>query len=141
MKADYANFANPVAEVWADALGFAVLRWKPGPRSFPEFQEAMNALLCLIRTLGTGKALAILTGMAPITAEEYQWVLTHWLPRAVVQGQCRYAALVNPTDDIDWQSEVSSRYYTSLPPEYETFADEEAARDWLVRQVVIQSRY
>ncbi|KUG09855.1 hypothetical protein [Solirubrum puertoriconensis] len=136
-----AKFTNAIAEVWPDPAGYAVLRWKAGFRPFTAFMEAMNALLCQIRSLGTGKTMAILTNMEPISQEEKHWILTHWLPRAVVQGQCRYAALVNPPEQIDWQGEVTTRFYTSLPPDYAIFTDETAAHKWLQEQIVIQSRY
>ncbi len=54
---DSPRFANAVAEVWADPEGFAYMRWFPGPRRLADYQEAMNALLRVIRALGTGKAL------------------------------------------------------------------------------------
>lgn len=130
------------ARVYADG-DLACLSWLPGPRELADFQAAMNALLVLLRRLGSGKALVDQRAMTALTPAEQQWVLTYWLPRAVAQGHYRYAAVLPAADAAARQATAQVRadaaHHPGLP-RYEDFADEERARHWLRRQVVIQSR-
>ena len=134
--------ATSTARVYADGA-LACLTWLPGPRALSDFQDAMNALLVLLRQLRTGKALVDQRRMAPLTAAEQAWVLAYWLPRAVAQGHYRYAAVLPAADALARQAtkqvRVDAAHHPGLP-RYEDFADEERARQWLRRQIVIESR-
>ncbi|GAB2963182.1 hypothetical protein GCM10027048_35020 [Hymenobacter coalescens] len=138
---DQLRFVNAVAEVQADPEGFAYMRWQPGPRLLVDYQEAMNALLRVIRTLGTGKALVDHMNITPVTAEEQHWVTNHWLPRAVMQGNYRYAALLSRPGTMAWMNKVDQRLLDwPLAPVFRHFADEGEARTWLRAQIVLKSQ-
>ncbi|RAK68170.1 hypothetical protein [Hymenobacter edaphi] len=137
---DPLHFANAAATVQADPEGFALMRWQPGPRHLADYQEALNALLRIIRSLGTGKALVDLRRMAPLSAAEQQWVAAHWLPRAVVQGNYRYGAVLDTPATAAWLREEDKPLLAwPLAPTYARFADEAAARAWLRQQIVVGS--
>ena len=133
--------SNAAARVYADGE-FACLTWRPSLRALPDFQAAMDALLVLLRRLGTGKALVNQRCMAPLTAAEQAWVLTHWLPRAVAQGHYRYAAVLPAADERARRAtervRADAAHHPGFP-RYEDFTDEAQARQWLRRQVVITS--
>ncbi|WP_400190358.1 hypothetical protein [Hymenobacter sp. B81] len=134
-------FANAAAELWPEPKGVAGLYWRPGPRHLTDFQAAMEALLRLIRQQGTGKAFIDQRDMAPLTEQEQAWIVGHWLPRAVVQGHFHYAAAVQPREPAGRL--IIAALQQQVPPEgpqYVTFDDEVEARQWLTRQVVIESR-
>jgi hypothetical protein len=135
------HFANAAAEVQPDPDGFALMRWLPGPRRLAEYQEALNALLHIIRALGTGKALVDLRLMVPLSPEEQQWVAAHWLPRAVVQGNYRYGAVLTAPGTAPWLRPQDQQLLDwPRAPTYRSFTDETEARQWLQEQVVVRSR-
>ncbi|TLM94090.1 hypothetical protein [Hymenobacter jeollabukensis] len=137
---DPLRFTNAAATVQPDPEGFALMRWQPGPHTLADYQEAMNALLRIIRALGTGKALVDNRWVDSITVEEQQWVMTHWLPRAVVQGNYRYAALLSRPELLAWLGSVDQQLLGwPQAPTYVAFDEEAAARRWLRQQVVVGS--
>ena len=94
----------------------------------------------IIRTLGTGKALVDLRLMAPLSAEEQQWVAANWLPRAVVQGNYRYGAVLSNPGTAPWlRPEDQPLLDWPQAPTYCSFADEAEARAWLRQQIVVGS--
>lgn len=134
-------FANTVAEVQADPEGYAVMRLHAGPRPLAQYQEAMNALLRVIRTLGTGKALVDHLHITGFSEAEKHWIGTNWLPRAVVQGNYRYAALLARPDTPAWALLAEQRQHDwPQSPTVQLFTDEDAARQWLREQVVVGSQ-
>ena len=134
-------FANAVAEVQADAEGYAVMRWQPGARPLAQYQEAMNALLRVIRALGTGKALVDHLHISGFSEEEKHWIATNWLPRAVVQGNYRYAALLARPDTMAWLLLADQQQFDwPQAPTVQLFTDEANARQWLREQVVVDSQ-
>ncbi|KAA9333252.1 hypothetical protein F0P96_09750 [Hymenobacter busanensis] len=135
------RFANAAAHVLADPEGFALMRWQPGPRTLADYQAAQNALLRIIRALGTGKALVDLRRMDPLSPDERAWVVAHWLPRAVVQGNYRYGAVLSTPTTAPWlRPEDKPLLDWPRAPTYHSFADEAEARAWLREQVVVQSK-
>ncbi|OON67858.1 hypothetical protein [Hymenobacter sp. CRA2] len=134
-------FANAAAEVQPDPEGFALMRWQPGPRQLSDYQDAMNALLRVIRAVGTGKALVDHLRIAPLTEAEQHWVATNWLPRAVVQGNYRYAALLSTAEAMAWLNRLDPQLLGwPQAPTYMVFDNEQKARAWLRAQVVVESR-
>ncbi|AYA37647.1 STAS/SEC14 domain-containing protein [Hymenobacter oligotrophus] len=137
---DQFRFANAFAEVQPDPEGFAYMRCLPGTRRLADYQEAMNALLRVIRATGTGKALVDHKNVAPITAEEQHWVVANWLPRAVVQGNYRYAALVSPPETMAWMNTIDPHLLDwPKAPTFKHFSNEADARVWLRAQTVVAS--
>ncbi|UYZ57971.1 SpoIIAA family protein [Hymenobacter latericus] len=138
---DKLRFANAFAEVQPDPEGFAYMRCLPGPRLLADYQEAMNALLRVIRNIGTGKALVDHMHIEPITPEEQQWVTTNWLPRAVVQGNYRYAALLSAPETMAWLNKVDPHLLDwPQAPTFRHFSNETEARAWLRAQTVVESQ-
>ncbi|KUG08034.1 STAS/SEC14 domain-containing protein [Solirubrum puertoriconensis] len=137
---DKFRFANAFAEVQPDPEGFAYMRCRPGKRLLADYQDAMNALLRVIRNIGTGKALVDHMNIEPITTEEQQWVTANWLPRAVVQGNYRYAALLSPPATMAWLNQID-QHLLDWPraPTFKHFSNEAEARAWLRAQTVVES--
>jgi hypothetical protein len=138
---DPLRFTNAVASVQADPEGYAVMRWRPGPRQLADYQEAMNVLLRVIRALGTGKALVDHLHITAFSEEERHWIATHWLPRAVVQGNYRYAALLAQPHTVTWLV-LQGQQLLAWPeaPTVQLFTEEAEAREWLRQQIVVESR-
>ncbi|KUG07494.1 hypothetical protein [Solirubrum puertoriconensis] len=133
-------FANSVAELSAAPNEYLRLTWRSGPRYLDDFQAVMNLLLQVCRRQGTGKVLVDQRDMAALTPAEGAWIVEDWLPRSVVQGNYRYAAVLPPTDPEALDA-IRALKWPPVPeaPYIASFTDESAALTWLRRQVPVAS--
>ncbi|WP_400193187.1 hypothetical protein [Hymenobacter sp. B81] len=66
---------------------------------------------------------------------------THWLPRAVMQGNYRYAALISPPETMAWLNRLDPQLLDwPRAPTFHHFSTEAEARIWLRSQVVVKSQ-
>ncbi|UYZ60546.1 hypothetical protein [Hymenobacter latericus] len=134
--------ANAAAELINDCNNCLRLTWLSGPRNFDDFRLVMNVLLQACRRQGTGKVLVDQRNMATLSPAEESWIAEDWLPRSVVQGNYRYAAVLPPTDP-EALACMKALKWPPVPeaPQFATFADEATALGWLRRQVPVASRH
>ncbi|AYA36651.1 hypothetical protein D3Y59_06020 [Hymenobacter oligotrophus] len=135
-------FANGAAALSTDGSAYLRLTWLSGPRRFEDFRTVLNVLLQACRRQGTGKVLVDQRHMSTLTPAEEHWIANDWLPRSVVQGNYRYAAILPPTD-AEALACMKALNWPPVPeaPYFATFSDESSALSWLRRQIPVASHH
>jgi hypothetical protein len=70
------------------------LQYQPGPRRFDEFTVVLHQVTLALSRYRLGKLLLDQRLMTPYSPAEQVYVVQHWLPRTIVDGQYRYGAVV-----------------------------------------------
>jgi hypothetical protein len=115
---------------WDAEINAVRMEWKEFVDG-PSFRTGLDAGLALIVEKRSGKWLADLRRLGPVTLEDQRWSNEEWFPRAIGAG-LRYMALVSPRKVVAQMSvrtimsKVMDRNLTTAH-----FDDIEEARNWL----------
>ncbi|MCK6587657.1 MAG: STAS/SEC14 domain-containing protein [Polyangiaceae bacterium] len=116
--------------LWDGEIGAVRVEWKEFIDG-PSFRAGLDAGLSLLEMRKTGKWLADLRRLGPVTMEDQRWTNEDWFPRAIAAG-LRHLALVSPRKVV---AQMSVRTIMSKVNERNLtmayFEEIEAARDWL----------
>jgi hypothetical protein len=116
--------------LWDGEIGAVRMEWKEFVDG-DAFRSGLNAGLALVVQKKTGKWLADLRRLGPVTLEDQKWSNEDWFPRAIAGG-LRYMALVSPRKVVAQMSvrtimsKVMDRNLTTAH-----FDELEQARQWL----------
>jgi hypothetical protein len=116
--------------LWDAEIGAVRMEWKEFVDA-DAFRAGLNAGLALLGQKKTGKWLADLRRLGPVTLEDQKWSNEDWFPRALAAG-LRCMALVSPRKVVAQMSvrtimsKVLDRNLTTAH-----FDDLEQARQWL----------
>lgn len=77
-------FENAVARLLEHPHGYAVVEYQPGPRLLPDLQGMLAQLAQLLSQRRWHRVLVDQRHMQLFTAEESEWIRTHWLTRGTV---------------------------------------------------------
>lgn len=130
----YFGNAAGVVQEYADHVR---LRYHPGPRRFEEFSALLHHVTRALARYQLGKLLIDQRQMTPYLPTEQVYVVEHWLPRTIVEGQYRYGAVVQAHDEFARLAMDTIRTQAQeLPLTYRFFPDELVAVSWLQAQQV-----
>jgi hypothetical protein len=116
--------------LWDAEIGAVRMEWKEFADG-AQFRTGLDAGLALVTQKKTGKWLADLRRLGPVTLEDQKWSNEDWFPRAITGG-IRFMALVSPRKVVAQMSvrtimsKVMDRNLTTAH-----FDELEKARDWL----------
>lgn len=123
-------FQNAVARLLEHPHGYAVVEYQPGPRRLTDLQGLLAQLAQLLTERRWHRVLADQRLMQPYTAEESEWIRTHWLRR----GTTFHGAILLPHDvfaRLTSSQLVLEAKAASLS--YRLFDDLAAAEAWLAK--------
>jgi hypothetical protein len=122
---------RPVCDVsWDPQVGCVTMEWH-GYATTEAFREANARVLAAIRERGAGRVLADVRDFKLIHAEDQDWLIDVWIPRAVAAGM-RVCAMVMPRfyfNRVAVESVTQRLDPKALRVQF--FEDREAARRWL----------
>lgn len=125
-------FENAVATLREHPSGYAIFEYKPGKRSFTEFQAALTHLSNLLRRHDWHKILGDQRRMTPFTEEENAWVVDYWLDVTRQRPGGIYAAVLLADDVFARLAATQLRHENKQAAlTYRLFDEEIAAAAWL----------
>lgn len=125
-------YRNPLGSITYDPVGFVQLTWSDALITPPELQSIYVHTLQALRHHAARKLLTDQRQRQPLPLEAQQWIVEHWIPRAVQECAYSHCAIVESQDAVSRQAAraVGQALGTSLPL-FQYFAEEDLARLWL----------
>jgi hypothetical protein len=129
-------FDNAAGWLQADPAGFLRVNWGPGPRTLTDTGALFAAITRALLQYRYSKVLVNQVHMQPFTTQEQLWVAQEWLPHAVQEGGYRFGAVVVSSNEF---TRLATAFITisvqGLPIVYRSFDSEEAAVNWITKQL------
>ncbi|GGG49235.1 hypothetical protein [Hymenobacter glacieicola] len=125
-------YRNPLGSITYDPAGFVQLTWSDAPISPPELQSIYVHTLQALRHHAARKLLTDQRRRQPLPLAEQQWIVEHWIPRAVQECAYSHCAIVESQELVGRQAaRAVGQALGTNPPLFHYFAEEELARTWL----------
>ncbi|MDF7815072.1 hypothetical protein [Hymenobacter sp. YC55] len=125
-------FENAAGQLGEHALGYAVVRYKPGKRELLDFQALLTHLSHLLRRRGWHKVLSDQRALAPFTEQEQTFIRERWRQGGPGGHYEKLVAVLLPRDVY---ARLSVHLVLNDAHEgdvtYHIFEDELAAGTWL----------
>ncbi len=128
------TFENAAGQVLEHPAKYALLRYKPGPRTLPDLQALITHIGLLLQRKGWYCILGDQGLMAPFTPEQSAWLVAYWEGYTTRYSGRVYAAVVL-AHDVFARLAVSQLRQDIAVAEltYRQFPDLSAAAAWLTQ--------
>lgn len=128
-------FENGIGRIWEEPQEYLRLEYRPGPREEVQFRALLNHSAQALTRQGWDRMLIDQKAMTPFSASEQEWMMAHWLPRAVHENGYRYGAVV-VAHNVYARLAMTQLILGSkdLPHTYRTFEDDSEGVAWLLAQ-------
>jgi hypothetical protein len=127
-------FENAAGRLSTDSAGFLRIQWSGHARTLADTQGLLLRMSRALPQYGWHRVLSNQVEMAPLSADEQNWVRNEWLAQAVTSGY-RACAILVATDTF---ARLAMAYITTnvqgLPIRYRSFDLETEAVAWLLQQ-------
>ncbi|UOQ77729.1 hypothetical protein MUN84_03405 [Hymenobacter sp. 5516J-16] len=125
-------YRNPLGSITYDPAGFVQLTWSDAPISSPELQSIYAHTLQALRHHAARKLLTDQRQRQLLPLAEQQWIVEHWIPRAVQECAYNRCAIVQSQDTVRRQAaRAVGQALGTNPPLFQYFTEEDMARTWL----------
>lgn len=127
-------FHNSLAYVIELPGAYVRVDWQAAPMFSSSLREVHEQLLQLLKEKQLRKVLSDHQLMPAIMPKDQQWLITDWLPRAVLESGYRYCAIINAHDVYNRLSTsyIEHKIKDSIPLQVAHFQDLQAASNWLL---------
>ncbi|MGI4740749.1 MAG: hypothetical protein ACRYG7_36740 [Janthinobacterium lividum] len=130
-------FENAVATITECPDGYAIFKYRAGPRKLSDFQAVMTHLSNLLRTRKWHRILGDQRLMTPTTAEENEFITAYWQQQTQVLGHGLCVATVLAQDVFARLAATQLRAdLKTANIGYRVFDEETQAGIWLRAQTV-----